>query len=285
MAKKDDKSIRLFELSFFGGQVDALLALMHDQLAGHRPWGKPTLTVMTPNPEQVMLTRNNPSFLRTLQSADLLLPDGIGLIYASKILSKQNHGRSLTQRLPGRSVAARLLPTCAQNQYRVLVIGGRNLGVRPVFKHLGESSLYQLRPIHLSTAGGTRQVQPLSSDQWYWTEGYSAVAAPTRAEEQDLRALIEYVMPDLVLVAFGAPFQEQWLQDHLSLLEKNNVKLAMVVGGAFDVLTGAVPAPSAWMEKVGLEWAFRLWQQPWRWRRQLALVRFMGLVVRDDFAN
>ena len=285
MAKKEDRSIRLFQLSLFGGRDYELLTLLNDQLAGHRPMGKKTLLVMTPNPEQVVLTRNNSAFLRDLQSADVLLPDGIGLIYASKILSRQNNGRSLPQRLPGRSVVAQLLQTCAQNQYRVLVVGGRNLGEQLVFNHLGESDLYQLRSICPSYSGGTRNDQHLSSEQWYWAEGYTTVAAPTVAQEQNLRALIEQVMPDLVFVAFGAPYQEQWLVQHQAFLEENKVKLAMGVGGAFDVLTGALSAPPAWMEKVGLEWAFRLWQQPRRWRRQLALFQFVSLVLAQAFVK
>jgi N-acetylglucosaminyldiphosphoundecaprenol N-acetyl-beta-D-mannosaminyltransferase len=80
------------------------------------------------------------------------------------------------------------------------------------------------------------------------------------------------------LVAFGAPWQERWVIEHKKSLK---VKVIMVVGGALDVWAKKVPrAPLGW-RKIGCEWLWRLMHEPWRWRRQLRLIQFMGMVTSE----
>jgi N-acetylglucosaminyldiphosphoundecaprenol N-acetyl-beta-D-mannosaminyltransferase len=82
-------------------------------------------------------------------------------------------------------------------------------------------------------------------------------------------------------VGLGAPTQEKWIVAHRAFLEKNEVKLAMAVGGTFDFLTGKLRrAPKKW-QKWRLEWFYRLVQEPARWRRQLALPCFALRVLFD----
>ena len=87
--------------------------------------------------------------------------------------------------------------------------------------------------------------------------------------------------PSIILVAFGAPWQEQWVVNHREFLEKNKVKLVMVVGGAIDMLTGKVQRAPKFVQQLQLEWLFRLIQQPWRWKRQLRLIQFIGHVLKE----
>jgi len=78
----------------------------------------------------------------------------------------------------------------------------------------------------------------------------------------------------------GAPHQEKWLVSRRALLSAHHVRIGLTVGGAFDVLTGKLPrAPQSW-QNLGLEWLWRLIQEPHRWRRQLALIKFVGLVLK-----
>lgn len=81
---------------------------------------------------------------------------------------------------------------------------------------------------------------------------------------------------DILFVAFGHGKQEKWIMDNLSQVP---VKLAMGVGGAFDVISGDVPRAPQWIRNIGLEWLFRLIIQPWRIKRQLALIKFLWLVA------
>ncbi len=312
MEKKIDTPITLFNLSFFGGQLPDLLTVLTDRLTEGARGDNETLTVATPNPEQVIQTRNNPEFLRALQTMNVRLPDGIGLLYASKILSMRYGGPTLRHRIGGRDVVAQLLRWADSAPVTVLVIGGRSLGQEAeseeeilVENSVVGKSLVAEHPkggkvakgkqeagagVDVGVGAGTgvgvtrlKQVSVpdrLANPHWLWTEAYQDAKHATPAEEATLRAILEDLRPDLVLVALGAPDQELWLDSHRELLSATGVKVAMAVGGALDVLTGALKQPPAWVIRANLEWAFRLWQQPWRWKRQLRLLQFGTLVLR-----
>lgn len=85
---------------------------------------------------------------------------------------------------------------------------------------------------------------------------------------------------DVLFVAMGCPAQEEWIHTNLKEIP---VTLAMAVGGSFDFISGNVPRAPHFLRTVGLEWLFRLVRQPWRWRRQLALVSFSLRILEDAF--
>ncbi len=78
--------------------------------------------------------------------------------------------------------------------------------------------------------------------------------------------------PDILLVAYGAPYQEIWISQNLNSLK---AKVVIGVGGAFDYLTGKAKVPPEWLNSLGLEWAWRLAHEPWRVKRQISLARFV----------
>lgn len=96
---------------------------------------------------------------------------------------------------------------------------------------------------------------------------------PHRNDE--ILANISAYRPDILLVAYGAPAQEKWLWVNR---DKIKAKVVMGVGGTFDYLTGRAKVPPDWINQFGLEWLWRLVHEPWRWRRQLNLMRFMWQV-------
>lgn len=246
-----------------------------------------TLLIGTPNPEQLVLTRKNEVFAQHLHQLDWLLPDGIGLVVASKIFSWRWGSNSIKARISGRVVAAGLMEFSAANdQVRVLVLGGRNLGggepsadLIRLRRSAQTDQLFQLQPISLGN--GVK----IAKSYWYWLEGYADIANPTREEEQAVLRVIAELKPVIVCVALGAPNQEAWLVAHRQILQEAGVAIGLAVGGAFNVLTGTLAIPPLWLERLGLEWLFRLFQQPWRWRRQLALVSYMLMVVRALFSR
>ena len=107
-----------------------------------------------------------------------------------------------------------------------------------------------------------------------YDDGEIDIKKPLRNDE--IVAKINKFKPDILLVAYGAPWQEKWLWANRQRL---NAKVGMGVGGAFDYLTGRVSIPPEWLNKMGLEWLWRLVNQPWRWRRQLSLIRFCGRLI------
>lgn len=225
------------------------------------------LTIATPNPEQVVLTQQDPSFATTLRQFNLLLPDGQGLVWASKLLaSKQvsqqannQTSQTLSERIAGREVVAALLAMAQQQHLPTLVVGGRG--------YHGQVIAGSQLPSHTP--------YPVVA-----TDGYQQVAMPSLQEEKELEHLITQLKPAIVFVALGAPYQENWVVQHHSLLKAAGVRVAMVVGGSFDYLLGMAPRAPQVISQLGLEWLFRLITQPWRWRRQLSLLTFIGMTLR-----
>ena len=106
-----------------------------------------------------------------------------------------------------------------------------------------------------------------------YDNGEVNIKNPVRNDE--IIAKINRFKPDILLVAYGAPWQEKWLWANRHKLK---AKVGMGVGGTFDYLTGHVLLPPEWVNKMGLEWLWRLVHEPWRWRRQLRLLRFVLLL-------
>jgi N-acetylglucosaminyldiphosphoundecaprenol N-acetyl-beta-D-mannosaminyltransferase len=280
---KIDLAGLLSGLSIFGKSKADLLALIEKRLNNKNE----LLTIATPNPEQVILAYHNPSFNSYLHQFDLLLPDGQGLVWAMRKLAKDHGLPPVAERIAGREVVAFLLHQAVQRQLKVLVVGGRDYegGIVAAAKVGGNVSCVMVAAEQLAEAPLNEQVVVDSlvregvAFPLYWTPAYASVATPTADEQRRLEQLIANLQPDLVLVAFGAPYQEEWVVNHASLLKQHQVQLAMVVGGTFDYLLGKVPAVPQFMVSLGLEWLFRLITQPWRWKRQLKLAEFVTLVL------
>jgi N-acetylglucosaminyldiphosphoundecaprenol N-acetyl-beta-D-mannosaminyltransferase len=223
--------------------------------------------IFTPNAEQLVLAQQNPNFNRYLKQADLLLADGMSVVWASRVLTFfKKCSQPIAQRISGIDLAKELIEIGRQRQLKILLIGGRDYqqsaGVSPQTVS-GQKNLWQL------------------ADSLFWTPGFRNVNKPQDQEQSALKSHLLKIKPDMVFVAFGAPHQEEWLINNRDLLNQVGAKLAVSVGGAFDVIFGRLKRAPAWMQKLGLEWLFRLIQEPWRWKRQLSLVEFVGLVIKQ----
>ncbi len=196
--------------------------------------------VVTPNPEIVWLARTMPELRGALNGADLVIPDGIGVIYAAKIL-----GTPLVERVPGIELTEHLLAVCAEKGLPVYL-----LGAKPgVAERAGEKLQEKYPGLRIAGCG----------------DGYFREDAPVLVRLRDSGARI-------ILVCLGFPRQELWMADH-----RNEVGQALMlgVGGSMDVFAGDVKrAPEAWC-KAGLEWLYRLLSQPSRIKRMIKLPIFL----------
>ena len=207
--------------------------------------------VVTPNPEFLLAAEKDPEFRRVLNAADLVLPDGIGVVYSAKIL-----GTSLKERVPGIEFAEAMLS--ALNE-----MGGRLylLGAKPgVAEEAGRRICARYPALVLC---GTH-------------DGYFK-------DEQAILPEIAAAKPDLLFVCLGAPKQEKWMA---RWGRHTGAKLAIGLGGCLDVFAGNVQrAPERW-QKLGLEWAYRLKKEPKRIGRMaklpLVLVKAAGQRIRPD---
>ena len=265
--EKSNRSNFLSEFNLYSSSIDELLKKIIPGTSGVQS----TTVVYTPNPEQIVLATQDRSFAKVLSDADYCIADGIGLVAASRLLSLVGKATTTPTHIPGVDLAKKLLHQAEENSLKVMVIGGMS--------YSGKS--YKNWAIREIKSGSEPSTYQNSGKTLWWTHGYADAQHPTAAEERHVAASIELVKPDILFVAFGAPLQEQWVSEHRAFLRKNSVGLVMVVGGAFDMLLGSVRRAPLVMRKLGLEWLFRLIQEPWRWKRQLRLVTFVRLVVRD----
>jgi len=118
-------------------------------------------------------------------------------------------------------------------------------------------------------------------------EGFKDVKKQTLAEKSLIISIIRDRKPQMLFVAFGAPYQEFFIDSLKNNLQPTTYNLqpiiALGVGGSFAEISGQVKRVPKWLDKLGLKWLWRLLCQPWRWRRQLALIEFIWLVLKEKF--
>lgn len=197
--------------------------------------------VVTPNPEAVMLAQRNNDFLKILQNADIVLPDGIGIIFAARLLKLP-----IPNRVPGCDITTTLLQAAKGSTCYLL---GSKPGVAETARHkLSEQGV---------TVLGAR-------DGYFDAETEKLIL-------EELKSL----KPDILVLGMGMPRQEEWAAAHLHTLP---CKITLCVGGSIDILSGNVRRAPKIMRRFGLEWLYRLVTNPQRARRMLDLPRFIWSV-------
>ncbi|MFO7941295.1 MAG: WecB/TagA/CpsF family glycosyltransferase [Bacillota bacterium] len=208
--------------------------------------------IFTPNPEMVERAMRNPALKDALLSADLLIADGIGVVWASRIL-----GDPLPGLVPGIDLMEGLLAGGAELQLRTFLLGTTSESV--------ESAARKIREAYpgLRVAG--------------YHHGYFPESATGH-----IARLIRESEPDLVFVGMGVPRDQMFLSRAKPSLPP---ALYLGVGGAIDILSGRVARAPEIFRKLRLEWLYRLIGSPGRWRRQLDLPRFAWRVLRARLAG
>lgn len=262
--KNNDKTTNFMGLKIVSSEKYELLKKIFSQVES----GTDFKIVFTPNPEQLVYAKSHSWFDKVLGKADFLLPDGMGIIFGSQILSVFGKSETILERIAGIDVVSSLLQQFSTK--KILIVGGREYS----------GAEYQKWKI-VSAGGHLSQEIKKHKVFLHWHEGFLNVTQPTSAEKKELLERISQLQPDIVFVALGAPYQEKWIVENSKALQECGVRLAMAVGGSFDVLLGKVARSPKWMQKVGLEWLFRLYQEPWRWRRQLNLLVFLKMIFRE----
>lgn len=209
--------------------------------------------VVTLNPELVMLARNDSEYEKILKSADLAVCDGVGIVMAGKIFGKKFPGR-----IHGVDLVEKVSEAISQKPITVGFLGGG--------KNVAQMTADCLK----NKYPGLKVVFAL--EEWPKNE------SRTKNQESRISNRNSSLSCDILFVAFGSPKQEKWIYDNLN---KIDVRVAIGVGGAFDFISGNVRRAPVWLRKIGLEWLFRLIIQPWRWKRQLALIKFIVEVFKE----
>lgn len=203
-------------------------------------------SVFTPNSEIILNAYKDKEFAEILNNADLLTADGIGVVYASKIL-----GNPIKERAAGFDIACGVIDRISETGHRLYLLGGR-----PGVAEKAKKNLEKEYPF----------IQIVGTHDGYF-------------DEEDNPKIIKEINSlgaEIVFVCLGAPKQEKWIADNQDNLR---AKVLMGIGGSLDVFAGeAERAPEIWC-KLGLEWLYRLIKEPWRFKRMLALPKFALTVL------
>jgi len=201
--------------------------------------------VVTVNPEFVMRTQRDAGFAQVLETADLCLPDGTGVVWAARRL-----GCHLSAPVAGTDLVPLLAAMCARRGFRLFLLGA------------AEGVAAQLASVLRAANPGL--------------EVATHAGSPDPAADAETLSLIQSHRSQVLLVAYGAPSQEMWIA---RLEDRLGVAVSVGVGGAFDYLTGLAPRAPLWMRRAGLEWLHRLARQPWRIRRMAVLPAYVIKVL------
>lgn len=206
--------------------------------------------IVSLNPEILVKATENGKFKKIVETAQIQIVDGVGVDLAGRWL-----GIELAPRIAGVDLMERLIEYASSNSLSVGLIGG------------GEKIAEQMA-----------DCQKLKNPELdiFGISGISNIQNPTKEEELEIQAIVAARRPHLLFVAFGSPFQEIWIDEHKDVFKH---MVCMGVGGGFDFISGTTTRAPRLLRKMGLEWLYRLTNQPWRWRRQIKLIKFIQLVL------
>ena len=228
--------VEIFNIPFINMKKEDILKILEQRVVENKK-----TYVVTANAEIVMYAKENVSYFNIITKADYIVPDGIGVVKGAKILKKE-----IKERVPGIELMVDLLKIANKFNQKVYFYGAKNEVIEKMIKRI--KSDYP----NINIVG--------------YSNGYINDADNKITDE------IINLEPDYIFVAKGAPLQDEWIN---KVIQKTDKGLFMGVGGSFDVLAGEVKrAPEIW-QKLNLEWLYRIAGDPKRWKRSMALPKFV----------
>ena len=214
--------------------------------------GTQAQTIFSVNPEKIMRARKDPELLKALREADYLIPDGIGAVLGARILLKEK-----TNRITGVALMDLWLQTAQRKKYRIFIFGAK-----PAINSRAAIEIRKKYP-SLELVGQSH--------------GYIEEVFYNRMIGQ-----INDLETDILFVGLGSPKQEKWIHRHRESLR---VKICMGVGGSLDVIAGRVKRAPQFFQRTGLEWLYRLIQEPRKYQRQHFLPQFAFELLKKKLGS
>ncbi len=233
--------------------MEETIELVESYLAGDK-----TRVIYTPNTEIVMSAKKDDKLKDLVNAADLVIADGIGLIYGSRMQK-----RPLKERVTGFDVSMEMLNIANREGYKLYLLGGAE-GVAKKAKENIEKDYPNIEVVGYHNG---------------FFQGIH-IGVEDSQEEEAIIEEINQLKPDFIFVGLGFPRQEIWINENRDRLP---VKLAIGNGGVMDILAGNAERAPEIFQKLGLEWFYRLVQQPSRIKRQMVLPLFLlEMIVNRD---
>ena len=209
--------------------------------------------ILAVNPEKVITAQADPVLRRAMENAALLIPDGIGVVYAVRLLWRERIAR-----VPGAELMPAICAASAREGYRLFLFGASEA--------VNAQAVAELQRCYPGITIAGRH------------HGY--------VDEADMGAVVDAINrsgSNVLFVALGSPKQELWMEKYLPRLP--GIRVCQGVGGTFDVIAGRVRRAPLAVRRTNLEWFYRLVTDPRRMRRQVALPRFVYQVLRARLAG
>jgi N-acetylglucosaminyldiphosphoundecaprenol N-acetyl-beta-D-mannosaminyltransferase len=235
--------VSIFGVPFSKLGMQATVNLITSMIESRRPH-----QIITANPIMVMSAVESPDYMNIMKQADLIVPDGAGVVWAAQYI-----GNPVTERVTGFDLLHQMMKLGETEGWKVFLVGAS--------------------PEIISAAAENLKQQYPSLKIVGYRDGYF------QADEDD--AVIENIQahqPDILLLGRSADKQEPWIAKHKNKLQ---IPVIMGVGGSFDVLSGKLKRAPKMFQWLRLEWFYRLLQEPWRYKRMLVLPRFALKVIGE----
>ncbi len=207
---------------------------------------KSAYKIYTPNPEIVMMAKENKDFMNVLNRGNLVIPDGIGVVIGARIMKK-----NIPERVAGYDLVQQILTKMKNKNMTAYFLGSA--------KGIADEAARNMEATH-------QGLKVVGTHDGYFDD----------QEEKNIITSIKSLQPDLLLVGLGAYRQEKWIDDHI---EELGVKVAVGVGGSLDGMAGHVKRAPVIFQKLYIEWLYRLIKQPSRAIRMLKLPLFLIDVI------
>ncbi len=245
------EKVRIFGVEIQNTRLEDVVLKLEEYLKGES-----LRTIYTPNTEIVMAAKEDHELRDLINKGDIVIPDGIGLIYGSRIKKKP-----LKERVTGFDTSMKLLDIANKNSYSIYLLGGKDGIAKGAAERINRDyPNIKVSGFHHGFFKG------------------SHLGLQDEPEEERIIEEINNTNPDIIFVGFGFPKQELWIDSN-----KDRIRGRVIIGngGVMDILAGnAKRAPEIFI-KLGLEWFYRLMQNPSRIKRQMALPMFLINVILD----
>ena len=229
--------------------------------------------IVTVNPEFVISAQKDDEFKNILNSADLSVPDGAGLIFVSKYILHN----PIKERITGIDLMWKLSEEAAVNKFPIFLLGAQ--------KGVAEKTALNLKKhfpglIISGTFSGNPQLDFINYED-HRNFRMNDVKPTKKDPNLEIIKKVNRAKPKILFVAYGAPKQDKFISRYKKVL---NVPVMIGVGGSFDYISGKAKRAPKWMQKFGLEWLWRVFHEPWRLKRIFtALIIFPYKVLLNKY--
>ena len=213
--------------------------------------------ILTTDANAILTSRNDPEYLQIMRGASMTTPDGFGVIWGARLLNLP-----IYERVTGVDMVTGICERAAKKGYKIYILGS-NEGVAAT----AARNLEEKYP----------GLEVVGTHHGFWRRDGKEGGFSAEESDEIMADVIAEAAPDVLFVAMGIPMQEKFIA---AQLQRMKVPVSIGVGGSFDVYSGKFTRAPVAVQRIGLEWLYRVWVEPARWKRMGYVPRFMLVALK-----